>query len=73
MVKDAPVATCCVPAGSEYQTYVPVPFEAVKVAVFPQLMVTLFAVGVVGGFTVIATGTSALTQEDDIEVIVTRP
>ena len=49
------------------------PFEAVKVAVFPQLIEALFAVGVVGGFTVIATGTNALTQEDDIEVIVTRP
>jgi hypothetical protein len=50
-----------------------VPLEAVSVAVFPQLIVTLFAVGVVGGFTVIATGTTALTQEEDIEVIVTRP
>ena len=72
-MNDAPVATCCVPAGSEYQTYVPAPFEAVNVAVLPQLIVTLFAVGVVGGLTVIATGTTALTQEDDIEVIVTRP
>ena len=73
VVKEAPVPTCCVAAASEYQTYVPEPFEAVKVAVLPQLILTGFAVGDVGGFTVTATGTTALAQEDDIEVIVTRP
>jgi hypothetical protein len=62
------------PAAAVYQAVL-LPLDEVKVEVAPQLMVV---VPVITGcdtfeFTVTGTGTTALAQEDDIEVIVTRP